>query len=503
MIGSSVNVIPPASPGTAPDISAGATASAGQTPTLPPSVATAPPASVSAQALLLQLIGEIAENAAAKPGGTAPLLANLQAATQAQLPDAVKPVIAQILNLALPVDTVPNAEAMRTAFVRSGLFAENTFLNTSQSAPANLALDMKSLLLVLRQGLQNWQSAEQPATAATAQAPQPQTSQPTLQTYTPQGAMRQPVTATPLPQAPTGQAAPAASPPPSATPTATPTTAQQQAPVQTASQPVQEIPNAAPPARSATSADTTAATASSTRTSAAPTVDTPVATAALRQTAMAPQTTLAPELPPSAAPLQPESASPATTPSAAPLPFAGGPTFAQSPATATVHAGDDIATVVRWLLSGCETALAHQKILQAASLPDAGETGKSNPANSTANTNWMFEIPFATPQGPAMAQFAISRDGGDGKRDARKPVWHMRFSICVEPLGPVHAQVALKGERAWVNLWADRPATLARLRADAGTLSAAMAESAFEAEIAFQPNAPQKPAPGKLVDRAL
>ena len=56
---------------------------------------------------------------------------------------------------------------------------------------------------------------------------------------------------------------------------------------------------------------------------------------------------------------------------------------------------------------------------------------------------WNFEIPFATPQGTAMAQFEISRDGGGNEVEAAKRVWRARFSLDVEPAGPVHALVSL------------------------------------------------------------
>ena len=60
---------------------------------------------------------------------------------------------------------------------------------------------------------------------------------------------------------------------------------------------------------------------------------------------------------------------------------------------------------------------------------------------------WNFEIPFATPQGTAMAQFEISRDGGEQEVEAAKRVWRARFSLDVEPAGPVHALISLFNQR--------------------------------------------------------
>ena len=86
-----------------------------------------------------------------------------------------------------------------------------------------------------------------------------------------------------------------------------------------------------------------------------------------------------------------------------------------------------------------------------------------------AAPRWNFEIPFATPQGTAMAQFEISRDGGGNEVAAAKRVWRARFSLDVEPAGPVHALVSLSGEQTSVRMWAERPATAAQLRAGAAS----------------------------------
>ena len=52
---------------------------------------------------------------------------------------------------------------------------------------------------------------------------------------------------------------------------------------------------------------------------------------------------------------------------------------------------------------------------------------------------------------------------------ARPPsaIWRARFSLDVEPAGPVHALVSLIGDKTAVRMWAERPATAAQLRAGA------------------------------------
>ena len=95
----------------------------------------------------------------------------------------------------------------------------------------------------------------------------------------------------------------------------------------------------------------------------------------------------------------------------------------------------------------------------------------AGPRIDTTAPSWNFEIPFVTPQGTAMAQFEISRDGSGHEVEAAKRVWRARFSIDVEPSGPIHAQISLVGDKTSVRMWAERPATAAQLRAGTSQLS--------------------------------
>ncbi len=120
---------------------------------------------------------------------------------------------------------------------------------------------------------------------------------------------------------------------------------------------------------------------------------------------------------------------------------------------------------------------------------------------------WNFEIPFVTPQGTAMAQFEISRDGGGREVEAVKRVWRARFSLDVEPAGPVHALVSLSGERTSVRMWAERPATAAQLRDGAAQLSQALSKAELQpGDIVIRDGTPPQAAPapaGHFLDRAL
>lgn len=224
-----------------------------------------------------------------------------------------------------------------------------------------------------------------------------------------------------------------------------------------------------------------------------------------------PAAPMATQAPPSGSP-QPQAAANAASPSlpsnppsalnATPPPFRGGPTAAQAAVPSALPLNADPATIGTRLLRETNAALAHQELLQIASLPAALHSAAPSQAQ---NPQWMFEIPFATPQGTAIAQFKISRDGGRGKGSAKAtPVWRANFSLDIEPMGPVHAQVVLTGDRTWVSLWAEREEGVARLRQNEAQLSTALKESNFDPEIALHAGAPRQPAiiPGHFLDDA-
>jgi hypothetical protein len=86
-------------------------------------------------------------------------------------------------------------------------------------------------------------------------------------------------------------------------------------------------------------------------------------------------------------------------------------------------------------------------------------------------------------------------------------VWRARFSLDVEPAGPVHALVSLSGERTSVRMWAERPATVAQLREGVAHLSQALSRAELKlGDIVVQEGAPMAAAAaraGHFLDRAL
>ena len=128
-----------------------------------------------------------------------------------------------------------------------------------------------------------------------------------------------------------------------------------------------------------------------------------------------------------------------------PPPLAGALPAAQPVMPATLVTNSPAETAMHHLLADTDGAIARQTLLQVASLPGQADTTAARP--DPAAPRWNFEIPFATPQGTAMAQFEISRDGGGSEVEAAKRVWRARFSLDVEPAGPVHALISLSGEQ--------------------------------------------------------
>jgi hypothetical protein len=191
-----------------------------------------------------------------------------------------------------------------------------------------------------------------------------------------------------------------------------------------------------------------------------------------------------------------------TTP---PPPFRGALPSAQPVASPSIAPDAPLATTAHHLLGDTDAAIARQTLLQVASLPDRVDTAAGRP--DPATPRWNFEIPFVTLQGTAMAQFEISRDGGGSELEAAKRVWRARFSLDVEPAGPVHALVSLSGDKTSVRMWAERPATAAQLRAGAGQLSQALSKAELQpGDIVIRDGTPPQPVPapaGHFLDRAL
>jgi len=192
---------------------------------------------------------------------------------------------------------------------------------------------------------------------------------------------------------------------------------------------------------------------------------------------------------------------PTTQPNVLPPPYRGAPPAAQAVAAPSIAPGAPPHEIAGKLIAEADGALARTTLLQVASLPE-----QTNQPRTEATQRWNFEIPFATAHGTAVAQFEISRDGRTLRADPHAHTWRARFSLDVEPMGPVHALIALTGSRTSVTLWAERASTAARLDENAAMLSEALRAAAldpadFSARLGAPPVARQAE-PGRFMDRA-
>ena len=178
-----------------------------------------------------------------------------------------------------------------------------------------------------------------------------------------------------------------------------------------------------------------------------------------------------------------------------PPPYRGGPTAGQPPALPLLPPQAPPEAAVHVLLQQTAAALARLELTQIASLPDP-----------SSGPSWVFETPLLTPRGAAVAQFRVSRDKREhaSGSDPDSPVWRTAFSIDLEPVGPVHAQVVLAGGRAGVTLWAERDPTALLFRQQASLLTAALGRAGIASDVAVRAGAPNRPSPepGRLVDQA-
>ncbi len=423
-----------------------------------------------------------AESAATRQDSLAPLFANLGAVAGSNgLPQKLQQAVMQVLAQRTSLDPALSGGDVKNAFQKSGILLEAALASGPVSQASGIP-DLKAALIVLRQTLVSSLAPAAPATLA----PQPV-----------------------FPGATNIAASDAAVPQPAAVPRqamASPTLAPSQSPDIAA----QEIllPQARVPVvdDSSQPGSTARIVLSATLANAGSRAAASGAALNLLQETLQPMPRIIGNAALPATALQNGRSDDVTfhtnTP---PPPFRGALPSAQPVAAPSIAAGAPLATTAHRLLGDTEAAIARQTLLQVASLPDRVDT--AGVRMDPAAPRWNFEIPFAMPQGTAMAQFEISRDGGGSEVEAAKRVWRARFSLDVEPAGPVHALVSLSGDRTSVRMWAERPATAARLRAGAAELGQALSKAELQpGDIVIRDGAPPQPAParaGHFLDRAL
>jgi Flagellar hook-length control protein FliK len=461
-------------------------------PVAAPTAAAANPTSQINQLTPLEraAVAVATETAVTQQGSQAPLFANLGAlatsnlATSNSLPPPLQQAVAQVLAQRTSLDQSLGGSDIQTAFQKSGLLLEAQLASGSVSQATGIP-DLKAALIVLRQTLVTSLAAA--ATPATTTSPA---------TTTPQPA------APGAPATSTNQAASAPSP----------TTAEETplAPSSLAEIDVQEIllPQARLPVADETFGPTGAGEIVLTEALLAtePRSATTGAVLNLLQEALQEIPKAAGNAASTTVILQNgESEQAIVRTNTPPPPFRGSLPSAQAIAAPSIAPNASLAATAHHLLEDTDAAIARQTLLQVASLPGRASDAVTTRADPTV-PRWNFEIPFATPQGTAMAQFEIARDGGGTEADPAKRVWRARFSLDVEPAGPVHALISLSGERTSVRIWAERPATAAQLRAGAGELSRALSQAELSpGDIVIRDGTPPQVTParaGHFLDRA-
>lgn len=396
--------------------------------------------------------------AVTKQGSQAPLFANLASVvTGSDLPAGLKQAVLDVLAQQTPLNTALDGGDIESAFQKSGLFLEAS-LAAGATSSSGATPDLKAALLVLRQ------------TLATLETPAPQgTAVSTSATATSQAAAATQAA---------GEAASASSGPEIAQQSQLPRNANLAAAV------LGDIAGGA--AQAAVPRTVSAGLA-----------------ATLLQEAMQNLPRLTGNVPGSNKAVPDghlfEAASRSTPP-----PFRGALPAAQAVASPSLAPDTPLSATVHRLLDDTDAAIARQTLLQVASLPD--RTDASGHRIDPTAPQWNFEIPFATPQGTAMAQFEISRDGGNESADSAQRAWRARFTLNVEPAGPVHALITLNGDKTFVRMWAERPSTAQQLRAGIGELNHALMRAELKpGDILVRDGTPPQPAParvGHFLDRA-
>ncbi|TGN85496.1 flagellar hook-length control protein FliK [Bradyrhizobium yuanmingense] len=424
-------------------------------PPLAPSVATARNTLTPSEQVAVQTASA---GAATKQGSQAPLFANLASVvTSSNLPAGLKQAVLDVLAQQTPLNTALDGGDIESAFQKSGLFLEASL--AAGTTPSSGAIpDLKAALLVLRQTLASTSGAPQ----ATAQAVAlPASAAATTQTAA---------------SALAGETAQAA------------------------------LPELAQPAQSPRAALAAALLADVAGNNPQALVSRTMS-AGLAASLLQEVTENLPRLTgnvPGSNKSVPDAHIFEAAAHPTPPPVRGALPAPQSIAAPSLAPDTPLAATVHRLLDDTDAAIARQTLLQIASLPD--RTDASGHRIDPAVPQWNFEIPFATPQGTAMAQFEISRDGGNESDDPAKRAWRARFSLDVEPAGPVHALITLNGDKTFVRMWAERPATAQQLRAGIGELSQALTKAELKpGDIVVRDGTPPPPAParaGHFLDRA-
>jgi hypothetical protein len=506
-----LSIVPPNAAATTTAAAAGAAggaASVGSTsgPTNASAVSTLTPSTpVSPEAVAIAVATQAA---APRQQSLSPLFANLPVVVASDVvPPAVQAGASQLLALRPELTEQLSASDLRTAFDQSGLFLEASLASGAAPTPST---DLKAALVTFRAAVGNWLAAsgegavsELPAQLVTTQSTASLVPSQTVAADAPAAAevlLAAETLATTPPSSATALQ-PTAQPQPTSLPTAIATAA---VALPRALSPATSLTIAAFGAQKPVEGDAVRGAVPPTLLTSVKALQAILSVAAItrspadaeQQAALTPARTFA-------APSQGDAAP------SAPPPFRGAAPAAQAIAPASLAPDAAPKDAGQRLLEQTDGAIARQTLLQVASLPDrvdAAGAHFNSQVTDGATQRWNFEIPFATPQGTALAQFEIERDGsGNQVEAATQKVWRARFTLNVEPTGPVHALVSLVGEKTAVRMWAERPETAAKIRASSSELAQALRAAELEpGDIVVSSGAPPQGSAkaGHFLDRA-
>jgi Flagellar hook-length control protein FliK len=499
--------VPTTTAGAATAATGGAT-SIGTTsaPSSAQAVSTSTPSTpVSAEAAVIAVATQAA---APRQQSLSPLFANLPVVVASDaVPPAVQAGASQLLALRPELSSQLTASDLRTAFDQSGLFLEAGLASGNAPMPST---DLKAALVTFRDAVTNWLAASGEGAVAAAPAQVVTPSAPSLAPTQTAAAEAARVVTDALPSTAIASGPLVPPEPPQQT-----TLPQQLAPqipgVSTTATLAQRAPSATNLIIAALEAAQQPLEGEAVR--GTPQTNVLASIKALQAILSVAAITRSPAETPSQTALQPAHALAAAAAqsdaASAPPPFRGAAPAAQAIAQASLAPEAAAKDIGQHLLEQTDGAIARQTLLQVASLPDrvdAAGTPFNAQVSDTSSQRWHFEIPFATPQGTALAQFEIERDGTGNQVEATsQKVWRARFTLNIEPTGPVHALVSLAGDKTAVRMWAERPETAAKIRAQSSVLVQALRAAELEpGDIVISGGAPpQGPAKvGHFLDRA-
>ena len=462
-------------------------------------------APVATSASLLSTLLKALQASASQQGGIAPLLTDLKhAQIAADIPVPVRQAITQTLQITAPLSHLSTDVEINTALLkfeqpRPPLNpAQPQTLNAPPTQATNTVLvaDIKFALETLQETLKSWSTSQSLSPSVTPQAnssnPSPQPSSSQIATPSTQQA--------PTPTAPISLGAPHSSPQPSLQATILPGPAiatQSHSPTQPSAT------TAGPPAPSARVATTAAIPQSPVAVAPPPQADQIASLLLLQQATSSSSTQVTRQKP--AKPEQStakEAANPELALALSTAAYRKSQGGAPPPAPTHWPQNPDATFIAKTLASKTEAALTQVKIIEASAQLQRADAA---PPTTAQEPRWAFELPLATPFGQTAVKFEVSRDTYKTRSNAHAIVWRAHFSIDVEPLGPIQAQIALLEKNAWVSIWAERESSMKLLEAQQPLLHQTFRDEDLAAEVICCLGVPthHTPGTGKLMDSAV